>query len=90
MAQFSASRVDTEFENLHVPGNFTVNSRALERDVFAYFARLWHAKTPHDATDEASHWGYLLSTGSTEGNLYGLWNARDYLKGKALIRDPRW
>jgi hypothetical protein len=25
--------------------------------------------------------------GSTEGNLYALWNARDYLDGNALVRD---
>ncbi|MFZ3270821.1 MAG: pyridoxal-dependent decarboxylase [Mycobacterium sp.] len=71
-----------------VPGNFTVNSKALECEVLDYYARLWHAKSPHHADDDESYWGYVLSMGSTEGNLYGLWNARDYLGGKALIRDP--
>jgi histidine decarboxylase len=71
-----------------VPGNFTVNSKAFERDVLDYYARLWHAKSPHSAADDDSYWGYVLSMGSTEGNLYGLWNARDYLKGKALVEDP--
>jgi len=33
--------------------------------------------------DEA--WGYVLSMGCTEGNMYALRNARDYLKGKFPI-----
>jgi len=69
-------------------GNFTVNSKAFERDVLDYFARLWHAKTPHRPDDGDSYWGYVLTMGSTEGNLYGLWNARDYLRGRALVLDP--
>jgi len=70
-----------------VEANYTVNSKAFERDVLDYFARLWHAKTPHDPHDGDSYWGYVLTMGSTEGNTYGLWNARDYLKGLALISD---
>lgn len=27
--------------------------------------------------------------GSTEGNLYGLWNARDYLAGMPLLKSAR-
>jgi histidine decarboxylase len=69
------------------PGNFTVNSKAFERDVLDHFAKLWHAKTPHDPRDVESYWGYVLTMGSTEGNLYALWNARDYLKGRYLIVD---
>lgn len=70
-----------------VEGNFTINSKEFERDVLDYFARLWHAKTPHDCHDGDSYWGYVLTMGSTEGNMYGLWNARDYLKGRALLAD---
>lgn len=69
------------------PGNFTVNSKAFERDVLNHFAKLWHAKTPHNPKDPDSYWGYVLTMGSTEGNMYALWNARDYLKGRFLIVD---
>ncbi|MBO2450734.1 hypothetical protein J4573_26760 [Actinomadura barringtoniae] len=72
-----------------VDGRFTVHSRWLERAVLDYYARLWHASIPADrsnASDE-DYWGYVLSMGSTEGNLYALWNARDYLDGNALVGD---
>jgi histidine decarboxylase len=71
-----------------IDGNFTVNSKMMERPVLDFYASLWNAKWPHDPEDPESYWGYVLTMGSTEGNLYGLWNARDYLAGKALIEDP--
>jgi histidine decarboxylase len=92
-AEYSAQlawMLDHHVNNIGDPfreGNFTVNSKQFERDVLDYFARLWHGKTPHDPSDGDSYWGYVLTMGSTEGNLYGLWNARDYLKGRALIGD---
>ncbi|HJD83551.1 pyridoxal-dependent decarboxylase [Kitasatospora aureofaciens] len=64
--------------------SYTLNSKVLERVVLDYFASLWHAKWPHDPQDPESYWGYVLTMGSSEGNLYGLWNARDYLSGKPL------
>ncbi len=70
-----------------VPGNFTVNAKWMERNVLDYFASLWNAKWPHDPKDEDSYWGYVLTMGSSEGNLYGLWNARDYLQGKLMMTD---
>ncbi|MCP2261214.1 histidine decarboxylase [Streptoalloteichus tenebrarius] len=70
------------------PGNFKVNSKVVERCVLDYYAALWNAKWPHDKKDPESYWGYMLSMGCTEGNLYGLWNGRDYLSGKALVTDP--
>ena len=83
--------LDHQLNNLGDPfteGNFTINSKAFERDVLDYFARRWHAKTPHRPDDGDSYWGYVLTMGSTEANLYGLWNARDYLRGLGLILDP--
>jgi histidine decarboxylase len=71
-----------------VSGNFTVNTKFMERPVLDYYAALWNARWPHDPDDGESFWGYVLTMGSTEGNLYGLWNARDYLAGKALLDDP--
>ena len=34
-----------------------------------------------------SYWGYVLSMGSTEGNLYAVMAARDYLSGYSLVID---
>jgi len=34
-----------------------------------------------------SYWGYILSMGSTEGNLYSVLSARDYLSGFSLVVD---
>lgn len=59
----------------------------MERQVLDYFANLWHAQTPSNQTNPESYWGYVLSMGSTEGNLYALYNARDYLKGKGLHQE---
>jgi len=82
--------LDCHVNNIGDPftnGNFTVNSKVMERAVLDYFAALWHAKVPHDPKDVDSYWGYVLTMGSSEGNIYGLWNARDYLAGRKLIVD---
>jgi len=71
-----------------VNGNLTVNTKIMERAVLDYFAKLWNVETPSTPANKESYWGYVLSMGSTEGNLYGLYNARDYLKGKALYVEP--
>ena len=86
-----ADNLQFQLNNLGDPfteGNFTLNSKWLERAVLDYYASLWNARWPHDRRDPESYWGYVLSMGSTEGNLYGLWNAREYLSGKALMDDP--
>jgi histidine decarboxylase len=70
-------------------GNFSINSKIMERAVLDYYAKLWHA-TPRKENDPQkpdSYWGYILSMGSSEGNIYGLWNARDYLSGRQLEVD---
>ena len=56
----------------------------MERSVLDYFASLWHAKWPHNPKDPESYWGFVLTMGSTEGNLYAVWNARNYLSGKYM------
>jgi|SRR5579884_3600755 len=66
-------------------GHCTINTKWMERAVLDYYARLWNAKWPHNPNDPESYWGYVLTMGSTEGNLYGLWNGRDYLEGKCLL-----
>jgi len=84
-----------QFLNCHInnvgdpytPGNCTVNSKKMEKAILDYYAKLWHAKLPHNQSDPESYWGYALTMGSSEGNIYGLWNARDYLAGRKLIVD---
>jgi histidine decarboxylase len=53
-------------------GYYHVNSKDFEQAVLSWYARLWHL-------DEA-WWGYMTAMGSTEGNLYALFAARDYLQ----------
>ena len=61
-----------------------LTTHCMERNVLDYFASLWHAKWPHNPRDPESYWGYVLTMGSTEGNLYAVWNARNYLSGKYM------
>lgn len=53
----------------------------MERNVLDYYASLWNAKWPHQSGNKKSYWGYILTMGSTEGNLHALWSARNYLSG---------
>ncbi|MCF8127596.1 MAG: histidine decarboxylase [Deltaproteobacteria bacterium] len=66
-------------------GNYTPNTKFFETAVLNYYADLWRAKSPHDPMDPESYWGYVLSMGSSEGNIFASWYARDYLSGKKLI-----
>ncbi|EJL6396688.1 glutamate decarboxylase [Vibrio navarrensis] len=81
-----------------VDGNYTVNSKFVERMVLDYFASLWNANWPSQGPylrsdgsvepgNPESYWGYVLTMGSTEGNLYAMLNARDYLSGQKLLDD---
>jgi len=51
-----------------VSSNYHVNSHELEREVVEYFAQLTHANN--------DYWGYITN-GGTEGNMYGLYLARE-------------
>ncbi|MFO0808848.1 MAG: histidine decarboxylase [Gemmataceae bacterium] len=53
----------------YLPSNYHVNTHELEREVLATFMRLTHA--PADGT-----WGYV-NGGGTEGNMYGIFLARE-------------
>ena len=70
------------------PSLTALNTKDFEREVLAYFARLWHARGPSSISDPESYWGYVLNMGSTEGNLFAMWNARDYLSGARLLSGP--
>ena len=50
---------------------YEINTRGFEREVVSFFAQLYHA--PEDAW-----WGYVTN-GGTEGNMYGLYLAREAL-----------
>jgi len=52
-----------------IESSYDLNSRSIEREVVAFFAELFRA--PKD-----NHWGYVTNGGS-EGNLYGLYVARE-------------
>ncbi|MEC3906679.1 hypothetical protein VOI54_06590 [Tamlana sp. 2201CG12-4] len=71
-------------------GIFSLNTKFVERAVLDYFAALWRADWPYNETsgDIDRYWGYVMSMGSTEGNIYALYNGREYLSGGKLIIDP--
>jgi histidine decarboxylase len=62
---FSANNIGDPYQ----PSTYRVNTHDFEREVVAEFAKLTHA--PADG-----HWGYVTS-GGTEGNMYGLYLARE-------------
>ena len=62
---------------------FYFKPKWFERNVLDYYASLWNAKWPHNPSDLESYWGYIVTMGSTEGNLHALWAARNYLSGRA-------
>ncbi|MFC2149214.1 histidine decarboxylase [Candidatus Auribacterota bacterium] len=53
----------------YVPTNYHLNTHGLEREVLSFFAKLTRA-------DEKDFWGYVTN-GGTEGNMYGLYLARE-------------
>jgi histidine decarboxylase len=59
-----------------IPSTYTVGTRELEKEVIAFFSRLFRA-------EEDNWWGYVTNGGS-EGNLYGLYLARE-LYPKAIV-----
>ena len=67
------------------PVIFQHQAKWMERNVLDYYASLWNAKWPGSEKDEESYWGYLLTMGSTEGNLHALWSACNYLSGTVMV-----
>ncbi|MDO6406706.1 pyridoxal-dependent decarboxylase [Pantoea phytobeneficialis] len=80
--------IDVHLNNLGDPyeANSTLlNTRELEQEVLEYFCKLWHA-LPRSPLTQDSFWGYVLSMGATEGNMYALWSAREYFSSRARAR----
>ncbi|MBL1147056.1 MAG: histidine decarboxylase [Pseudomonadota bacterium] len=68
--------MDTSFNNIgdpFAPSSYRINTHDLEREVIAWFKTILHA--PEDGV-----WGYVTS-GGTEGNMYGMYLAREFLPG---------
>ncbi|QMV16852.1 pyridoxal-dependent decarboxylase [Vibrio spartinae] len=59
-------------------GSYRINAKQFERAVLDYYAQLCGFAGSYT---QRRYWGYLTAMGSTEGNLYALWNARDFLRG---------
>lgn len=75
----------------YTTGIFSLNTKFVERAVLDYFASLWRAHWPFNGNSKQDidyYWGYVMSMGSTEGNIYALYNGREYLSGGKLIADP--
>ena len=87
--------MDVHANNIGDPfssGAYTLNSKFCERAVLDWFAALWNIEWPHNprALDKRNrYWGYVLTMGFTEGNIYSVFNARDYLKGRLLLNSRR-
>ncbi|NYH77290.1 histidine decarboxylase [Actinopolyspora biskrensis] len=66
----------------------TPYTRLFEQAVLDHLARLWKAPPRSDDPSAAApYWGYVTTMGATEGALYALWVAREYLSGKTLATD---
>lgn len=63
--EFPLNNIGDPFE----PSTFRLQTKQFEREVLAFFARLFHVR---------DYWGYVTN-GGTEGNLYGLYAAREHL-----------
>ncbi|MEG3131495.1 pyridoxal-dependent decarboxylase [Pantoea cypripedii] len=78
------NNIGDPFEN----SSMLLHTRELEQEVLEYFRQLWHAELREPLTQE-SFWGYVLAMGSTEGNMYALWSAREYFRAKQLAGKTR-
>ena len=56
--------------------NYRLNTHAFEREVLADFARLAGFREEEITGPDRSYWGYVTN-GGTEGNMYGLYLARE-------------
>lgn len=92
--------LDVHINNIGDPnekGTYLLNSKEIEYAVVRYYAKLWNARMRDMAIDSDPHnyahqspdvyWGYVLSMGSSEGNIMAAWMGRDYVGGKYLLVD---
>ena len=60
---------------------WSINTRDLEKDIVAFFARLYQVPSLNMR-------GFVTS-GGTEGNFAGLWWQRDYLRANSVAQSPK-
>ncbi len=90
--------LDNHINNIGDPfqrGTFLLNSKEVEYAVARYYAQLWNVQmrdididsdpTTTKMQSGDAYWGYVLSMGSSEGNIMSAWMGRDYIGGKYLI-----
>ena len=72
-------------------GYYGINTKAMECAVIDYFAKLWkiNLRDKEDVKEDGGYWGYVVSMGCTEANMYALYNARDYLSAKPLLNHDK-
>ena len=49
-----------------------------------HYADLFNITSGDNLDNPTNYWGYVLTMGSTEGNMYALYSAREYLIGTAV------
>ena len=79
---FANAMMNNAGDPFNVGTAFYLQPKWMERGILDYYASLWNAKWPHDPNDPETYWGYVLTMGSSEGNIHALWSARNYLAGR--------
>jgi histidine decarboxylase len=72
LARFTLDNMGDPFDE---SGSYLLHTKAYEREVIGWFAGLYRA--------EDDHWGYM-TTGGSEGNLFGLYLGRERLRREAV------
>ena len=67
--------------------NYRLNTHAIEREVLAAFARLTGFRDDEIDGAGRAYWGYVTN-GGTEGNMYGLYLARELFPEAKDLRAP--
>ena len=66
--------------------SFRVNTKSAEKAVLKHYANLWQIDDSYNEKgDPNNYWGYVLTMGSTEGNMYAMYNAREFLTGCDVV-----
>lgn len=64
-----------------VNGNMTLHTKFVEIEVLSYFAKLWNNKQRKNPTRKDDYWGYIVSMGCTEANIFALLSGRRLFRG---------
>ena len=96
---FHCNDILKDYLNMHInnsgdpfkAGYYGINTKAMECAVLDYFAKLWNIslRDEDNNNEDVGYWGYVVSMGCTEANMYALYNARDYLSGKPILYNDK-